>query len=211
MPDASTNTAFPAALDQLPTIAAADSEQAPGIEHDVMHDKANGAINALQALLGVTGSSDPGTVLGALAALASGKLDASEVGTSVAPLAAGTVPSAYLPSYVDDVIEVADEASLPGAGETGKIYVAIDTGAQYRWTGSGYVQLTSSPGTSDAVPEGTTNLYFTDARAYAAVKASLQAGTHSGVSFAFDDGAKSISATVAGGGSGDVRDFWLMG
>ena len=101
MPDASTNTAFPAALDQLPTIAAADSEQAPGIEHDVMHDKANGAINALQALLGVTGSTDPGTVLGMIAALVANKLNASQVGADngVAPLVDGRVPEAFLPAF----------------------------------------------------------------------------------------------------------------
>ena len=67
-----------------------------------------------------------------------------------------------------------------------------------------------SDGTSDNVTEGTTHLYFTDARAYAAVKAALQAGTHSGVSFAFDDGAHSISVT-AGGGSFDIRDVWTFG
>jgi len=53
----------------------------------------------------------------------------------------GLVPSAQLPSYVDDVIEVADYASLPVTGETGKIYVTIDTGFCYRWTGSVYVQI----------------------------------------------------------------------
>ncbi len=211
MPTESTNSAFPAALDHLPTIQPNDSEQAAGIEHDVMHDMANGAINALQALVGIDGTTDPDTIRGAVAALASSKLDADAVGDTVASLVSGKVPSAQLPSYVDDVIEVADEAALPATGETGKIYITIDTGAQYRWSGSTYVQLTSSPGTTDAVPEGTTNLYFTDARAYAVVKASLQAGTHSGVSFAFDDGTLAISVSASSGSGGDLRDTWLMG
>ncbi len=60
-----------------------------------------------------------------------------------ADLVAGKVPSAQLPSYVDDVIEVANFASLPVTGETGKIYVTIDTNRQYRWSGSVYVIFSS--------------------------------------------------------------------
>lgn len=48
----------------------------------------------------------------------------------------------YLPSYVDDVIEVADYASLPTTGESGKIYITLDNNSQYRWSGSVYVSLT---------------------------------------------------------------------
>lgn len=51
----------------------------------------------------------------------------------------GKVPSAQLPSYVDDVLEVANFAALPGTGESGKIYVTIDNSKQYRWSGSAYV------------------------------------------------------------------------
>lgn len=53
----------------------------------------------------------------------------------------GKVPSSQLPSYVDDVAEYADFASFPTTGETGKIYVAIDTSKTYRWSGSAYVEL----------------------------------------------------------------------
>src|SRR3990167_7967639 len=38
----------------------------------------------------------------------------------------GLVPAAQLPSYVDDVIEVANYAVLPVTGETSKIYVTLD-------------------------------------------------------------------------------------
>ena len=53
----------------------------------------------------------------------------------------GKVPSTQLPSYVDDVIEVANYAALPITGETGKIYITIDTGLIYRWSGSAYFQI----------------------------------------------------------------------
>ncbi len=57
---------------------------------------------------------------------------------------AGHVPASQLPSYVDDVLEFADLASFPVTGETGKIYVAIDTNLTYRWSGSVYVELTDT-------------------------------------------------------------------
>ena len=53
----------------------------------------------------------------------------------------GTVPSTQLPSYVDDVEEYADFASLPVTGESGKIYITIDDNKQYRWTGSAYIDI----------------------------------------------------------------------
>lgn len=54
------------------------------------------------------------------------------------------VPAVNLPSYVDDVEEYANFAGLPTTGETGKIYVAKDTNIIYRWSGSGYVEISSS-------------------------------------------------------------------
>ena len=91
---------------------------------------------------------------------------------------AGKVPAAQLPSYVDDVLEYADLASFPVTGETGKIYIALDTNFTYRWTGSAYVDITGKVDSvagktgvvtldTNDVTEGT-NLYFTDARAKAA-------------------------------------------
>lgn len=64
------------------------------------------------------------------------------VANGVAELdSAGKVPSSQLPSYVDDVVEVASYSNLPTTGETGKIYVTLDTDKTYRWSGSAYVQL----------------------------------------------------------------------
>ena len=84
----------------------------------------------------------------------------------------GKVASAQLPSYVDDVVEAANQAALPGTGETGKIYVTVDNGKIYRWSGSAYVEISASPGSTDAVTEGSTNLYFTTQRARDAFSAS---------------------------------------
>ena len=61
-----------------------------------------------------------------------------------ADLVEGKVPSSQLPSFVDDVIEVADYASLPTTGETGKIYVTLDTNLTYRWSGTAYVEISQS-------------------------------------------------------------------
>ena len=68
--------------------------------------------------------------------------------------ASGLVPASQLPSYVDDVLEgyykTADgkfykEASYTTliTGETGKIYVSLDTNKTYRWTGTTFVYITS--------------------------------------------------------------------
>jgi hypothetical protein len=89
---------------------------------------------------------------------------------------AGKVPATQLPSYVDDVIEAANYAALPATGETGKIYVTIDDRRTYRWSGSTYVEISASPGSTDSVPEGSTNLYFTSARASAAAPVQSVAG-----------------------------------
>lgn len=84
----------------------------------------------------------------------------------------GLVPAAQLPSYVDDVLEYANLAALPGTGMAGKIYVTLDTGRTYRWGGSAYTEIIASPGTTDAITEGSVNQYFTNARARAALSAS---------------------------------------
>lgn len=44
----------------------------------------------------------------------------------------GTVPTASLPSYVDDVLEYTAKNSFPTTGETGKIYVDTTTNLTYR-------------------------------------------------------------------------------
>ena len=100
---------------------------------------------------------------------------------------AGKVPSTQLPSYVDDVLEFASLAAFPATGEVGVIYIALDTNKTYRWSGTVYVEISSGPSNTDAVPEGSSNLYFTTSRARAAISA---AG-----SLSYDSGTGVISYT----------------
>lgn len=63
---------------------------------------------------------------------------------SKADLVDGKVPESQLPSYVDDVVEYANLSAFPTAGESGKVYVALDTNKTYRWSGSSYVEISAS-------------------------------------------------------------------
>ena len=55
-----------------------------------------------------------------------------------------TIPASLLPSYVDDVIEYDTFNSFPIEGEVSKIYIAIDTNKTYRWSGTGYTEISAS-------------------------------------------------------------------
>ena len=52
--------------------------------------------------------------------------------------ATGKVPASQLPSYVDDVLEFNTLSVFPTTGESGKIYIDIDSGKTYRWSGTAY-------------------------------------------------------------------------
>jgi hypothetical protein len=83
--------------------------------------------------------------------------------SGVCPLdATSKVSSTYLPSYVDDVLEYANYAALPATGETGKIYVALDTNKTYRWSGSAYIYITSGAVDSVAGKTGVVTLTASD-------------------------------------------------
>ena len=89
------------------------------------------------------------------------KITSTEKGVAngVATLdASGKVPSSQLPSYVDDVVEATNLASFPATGETGKIYVALDTNKAYRWSGSAYIYITSGAVDSVAGKTGVVTL-----------------------------------------------------
>ena len=117
--------------------------------------------------------------------------------------ASGKVASAQLPSYVDDVEEYSNFAGLPGTGESGKIYVTLDTNKTYRWSGSGYVEISPSPGTTDSLTEGSTNLYFTTARA----RGSFSAGTNISIT----DGQISVSGSLGATVLNDLTDVNTSG
>lgn len=107
----------------------------------------------------------------------------------------GKVPSSQLPSYVDDVLEYANLAALPGTGETGKIYVTLDNGKVFRWSGSTYIEISAAPGSTDVVPEGTTNLYHTTARAAAAAPVQSVAGRTGAITLAVGDVSNAVSTS----------------
>ena len=128
----------------------------------------------------------------------------------------GKVSSTYLPSYVDDVIEAANFASLPVTGETGKIYVTLDTNKQYRWSGSAYVQITS--GAVDSVNGATgvvvltttnisegTNLYYTSGRFDTAFSGKSTTNLSEGTNLYFTD-ARAKSAAVVNSTAGNETD-----
>jgi hypothetical protein len=113
----------------------------------------------------------------------------------------GKVPASQLPSYVDDVVEVADLAALATlTGEPGKIYVVLETGKTYRWGGSVMVEISASPGSTDAVPEGSVNLYHTDERAAAAAPVQSVAGKTGDVTLTPED-IEGLDTSLAGAGA----------
>lgn len=61
-----------------------------------------------------------------------------------ADLVGGKVPASQLPAYVDDVLEYPDTSFFPITGSSGILYLAVDTNLIYRWSGSGYVSISSS-------------------------------------------------------------------
>jgi hypothetical protein len=79
-----------------------------------------------------------------------------------ADLVAGKIPSSQLPSYVDDVIEGYYYTSnfyedsghtISITGETSKIYIDLPTNLTYRWSGSIYIEISTTTllGTTDRI------------------------------------------------------------
>ena len=79
-------------------------------------------------------------------------------GLDASQISGGVISSDRLPSYVDDVLEYSNLAAFPATGETSKIYLALDTNATYRWSGSVYIQINSDQTitlTNDVTGSGT--------------------------------------------------------
>lgn len=130
----------------------------------------------------------------------------------------GKVPSAQLPSYVDDVVEYANLAAFPVTGETSKIYVAIDTGKAYRWSGSVYIEVSPSEVNSvngqtgivtldsDDISEGATNLYFTSSRFNTSFSAKTTDDLSEGLTNLYHTDARAKSAAVVNSMAGTETD-----
>ncbi len=72
-------------------------------------------------------------------------LSSKGVANGVAPLGSDNkIPSIHLPGGVDDIKEFANLGAFPAVGEASIIYVALDTNIIYRWSGSAYVEISSS-------------------------------------------------------------------
>lgn len=70
-----------------------------------------------------------------------GKVPSNSAGNIPVIQQDGKLPSSILPSYVDDVVEYMNRSAFPVTGETGKIYVALDTNYIYRWSGTTYIRI----------------------------------------------------------------------
>lgn len=103
-------------------------------------------------------------------------LDGKQASGSYATLVNGKVPEAQLPAFVDEIIEVDEYGDLPATGDPEVIYITTDDNKAYRWGGTEYWEIVASPGDTDAVPEGSTNLYFTTKRAADAAPVQTVAG-----------------------------------
>ena len=90
----------------------------------------------------------------------------------------GKIPSAQLPSYVDDVVEYANLAAFPGIGSAGILYIALDNNKQYRWAGSTYQQITSGAVDSVAGKTGVITLDTNDINGLSTALSGKAASTH---------------------------------
>lgn len=74
----------------------------------------------------------------------SGYATSTHTHSDKADLVDGVIPASQLPSYVDDVLEYTALVNFPTVGESGKIYIDQTTNKTYRWSGSAYVEISSS-------------------------------------------------------------------
>ena len=110
----------------------------------------------------------------------------------------GKVPAGQLPSYVDDVLEVANLAALPVTGASGVIYVTADTNITYRWSGTVYVEISASL----ALGETSSTAYRGDRGKTAYDHSQLVAGTNPHATTFASLGAK--PTTISGFGITDA-------
>lgn len=109
------------------------------------------------------------TLSAIVAALGFTPADSAKIGVAngMASLdASGKVPADQLPSFVDDVVEVANISAAPEIGESGKIYVALDTGKCYRWSGTMYVEISSSDVVTASENNGYIKVNGTDVKVF---------------------------------------------
>lgn len=113
----------------------ADNGGVTGVKGNAESTYRKGEVNITPANIGLGNLSNDAQV----------KRSEMGVANGVATLGSdGKVPSAQLPSYVDDVLEFENNGKFPASGESGKIYIAKDTNLTYRWSGSAYIEISAS-------------------------------------------------------------------
>lgn len=118
-----------------------------------------------------------------------------------------TIPEQSAAGFV--IVSPSGTLSVIGTPASGSVAVALqrleDSGVGdglYKITRDGFGRVAGTEAaTTDDLAEGS-NLYFTDERAQDAVAAMIAAGTHTGITFTYDDANNKISAAVSGGGGG---------
>lgn len=146
---------------------------------------------------------DATTLKSAQAYADNNKVDKTDIGVAggVAELDDnGLILSSQLPSYVDDVLEYDSQGSFPASGEAGKIYVAKDINLTYRWSGSGYVEISPSL----ALGETSSTAYRGDRGKTAYDHSQIKSGNPHGTTFtSLPD---KPNALPANGGNADTVD-----
>lgn len=107
----------------------------------------------------------------------------------------GKIPASELPSYVDEVLEYPTVGDFPATGETGRIYITLDTNKQYRWSGTVYVELS----TGGVVWGGITGTLANQADLQSALNSKLEvvpvatSTTFGGFKYTVTDGGKTLN------------------
>jgi hypothetical protein len=149
-----------------------------------------------------------GQIIGTL----SNQTDLKNILDLKADLVDGKVPASQLPSYVDDIIEVANYAALPATGETGKIYLTLDNNKIYRWSGSIYIEIAAENAVWGQIVGTLSNQ--TDLQSalnlkvpYTGATANLDLGTHTLSSYNLvvnHASGSGVAAQITKGGNGEA-------
>jgi len=110
----------------------------------------------------------------------------------------GKILSTQLPSFVDDILEFDSITNFPQTGEDSKIYIAKDSNRTYRWSGTLYVEISSSL----ALGETSTTAYRGDYGKTAYDHTQIISGNPHGTT-ASQVGAPSGSGVCSGTNTGD--------
>lgn len=90
----------------------------------------------------------------------------NSIGVSIPSLVNGKIPTTFLPNSIEQVLEFSTYAALTGYlfPNPNEIYHVLDGNRIFRYTGSSYIEIPSSFGTTDSLAEGSVNLYLTPQR-----------------------------------------------